>query len=243
MKYYLPLAPLVILSSLSAASAQEKYYVWTYPYETSEANQFELESNSCLFTPSLSECKHTLVQHFELEYGVTDRFQLGFCQVFIREYPSGRLSAESFIIEGLYKLAQKNKWAVNPLLYLEYERDWNLKSPNCAEAKLALSKDFGLLNGTFNGIAQYEFGAGSDITSKIIAGISYELIEGLRAGIEALVTLSDEREAEDEDPGGIGIGPTVSVATPWFDIASGATFGITGNSNAVNFCANIGFEL
>lgn len=243
MKYFLQLVSLIVLSTLSAASAQEKYYVWTYPYETTEANEFELESNSYLFTPALSDNEHTLVQQFELEYGVTDRFQLGFYQVFTRDYPSGRQSAESFMIEALYKLAEKDKWVVNPLLYLEYERDWNFKSPNRAEAKLVLSKDFGRLNGTFNGMAEYEFGGRSDFTPELGVGISYELLEGFRAGMETLVTLSDEREVQDEDPGGTGIGPTISVATPWFDITSGATFGISRNSNAVNLCTNIDFEL
>jgi hypothetical protein len=243
MKSFILLLPFFTVSSLSIASAQDKYYVWTYPYQTTEANEFELESNSCFLTPSLSSNNHTLVQQFELEYGVTDRFQLGFYQVFSRDYPSGELSAESFMVEALYKLAAKDRWIVDPMIYLEYERGWNFKTPNHGEAKLILSRDFGRLNGTINGIAEFEFGGRSDFAPEFSAGASYEIVKGLRAGVETFMTLSDADEAADEDLSGTGIGPTISVATPWFDIASGVTFGVSRNSNAVNFRINIDFEL
>ncbi|MCL4540355.1 MAG: hypothetical protein M1378_12305 [Bacteroidetes bacterium] len=142
------LVALYTTSIISTASAQDKYYVWTYPYETTEANEFELESNSYFFTPSFSNNDHTLIQQFELEYGITDRLQLGLYQVFSRDYPSGSVSAESFMVEALYKLSGKDQWIVDPLIYLEYERDWNFRDPNHGEAKLILSKDFGRLNGT-----------------------------------------------------------------------------------------------
>ncbi len=243
MKNLLLAVPLFTAAFVSAASAQEKYYAWTYPFETAGANELEVESNSYLFTPSLLGNAHTLVQQFEIEYGVTDRFQLGLYQVFDRRYPSGKISAESFMVEALYKFARKGQWIVNPLLYLEYERAWNFKSPNHAEVKLILSRDFGRLNGTINGIGEFEFGGGSSFSPELSAGVSYQLVKGFRAGVEAFMTLADEDEAVDEDFGGSGVGPTLSVATPWFDITSGATFGVTKRSNAVNFCTNIAIEL
>lgn len=243
MKKLLLAVPFFAAAVVSTASAQEKYYVWTYPFETTEANEFEIESNSYLFTPSLSDNAHTLVQQFEIEYGVTDRFQLGLYQVFDRSYPAREISAKSFMVEALYKLARKSRWIVNPLLYLEYQRPWDLKSPNHVEAKLILSKDFGSFNGTINGIGEFEFGGRSSFDPELSVGASYRIIEGFRAGIETFVTLTDEDEASDEDFGGTGIGPTFAVATPWFNITSGATFGITKRSNAVNFCTNIDVEL
>ena len=244
MKSFLLLSPFFTVSSFSIASAQDRYYVWTYPYQTTEANEFELESTSYFFTPSLSNNNHTLVQQFELEYGVTDVFQMGFYQVFSRDYPSGELSAESFMVEALYQLAAKDRWIVNPMIYLEYERKWDFKTPNHGEAKLILSRDFGRLNGTINGIAEFEFGGRSDFAPEFSAGASYEIVKGLRAGVETFMTLSDEDDDDaDEDLSGTGIGPTIFIATPWFDIASGVTFGVSRNSNAVNFCTNIDFEL
>lgn len=243
MKIILLSVIFLTLFTLSTASAQDRYYVWTYPYETEEANDFEIESNSFFFTPSLSDNIHSLEQQFELEYGVTDRFQLGLYQVFGRDYPSGSISAKSFMVEALYKLAQKNRLILDPMIYLEYERDWNFKNPNHAEAKLILSKDFGRLNGTVNGIAEYEFGGRNEFTPELSAGLSYEIVDGLRAGVETFATLSDEEEAADEDLHGTGIGPTISLSTPWFDITTGATFGISKNSNAVNFCTTIGIDL
>ncbi len=243
MKNLLLLVSFSTILVFSPASAQDRYYVWAYPYGTTAANEFELESNSFFFTPSLSNNEHSLIQQFELEYGVTDRFQLGLYQVFSRDYPSGNVSAESFILEALYELARKNEFAVNPMLYLEYERDWNFRNPNRAEAKLILSKDFGRLNGTLNGIAEYEFGGSSQLTREFSAGVSYEVMKGFRAGVETFMTLGDEDDTADDDLGGTGIGPTVSLATPWFDITSGVTFGLSKNSNAVNFCTMIGFDL
>ncbi len=243
MNNHLPIIFLLLLSFFSIGLAQDRYYVWTYPFETMEANEFELESNSFFFTPSLSDNTHSLDQQFELEYGVTDRLQVGLYQVFSRDFPSGKISAESFMLEALYKLAQTNEFPVDPMIYLEYERDWHFNNPNRAEAKLILSKDFGRINGTVNGIAEYEFGGRVRLTPEFSAGISYELVKGFRAGVETFVTLSDEDETVDEDLSGTGIGPTVAFATPWFDITSGATFGISKNSNAVNFCTTIGIDL
>ncbi len=242
MKLLLFLIFSLTIASVSTSAAQDKYYVWTYPYGTTARGEFELESNSFFTTPTLSNNSHSFIQQFELEYGVSDRFQIGLYQVFGRDFPEGRLSSESFMLEALYKLAQENELPVDPMLYVEYERNWNFKNANRAEVKLILSKDIGRLNGTINGIAEYEFGKGSELTPEFSAGFSYELLDGFRVGVESFATLAGE-EAVDEDFGGTGAGPTVSLATPWFDITSGATFGILKNSNAVNFCTTLSFDL
>ncbi len=242
MKRFFLLIPFITTIFITTARAQDKYYVWTAPYETTDANEFELESYSYFLTPSLSDNTHSLVQEFELEYGVTDRLQLGMYQVFNRDYPAGSGEA-SFMIEALYKLAGRDRWIVNPLLYLEYERPWDFKSPNHLEAKLVLSKDIGRLNGTVNGIGEFEFGGKSDFSPELSAGASYLVADGLRAGVEGFFTLSDEDKSADEDFSGSGVGPTVSVSTPWFDITSGVLIGTSRGANALNFCTNIDFEL
>ncbi|MCL4511986.1 MAG: hypothetical protein M1470_13075 [Bacteroidetes bacterium] len=243
MKYFSPFIALLTLFSFSSVFAQGRYYIWNYQYETEEANEFELESHSYFNTPSLSNNAHSLEQQFELEYGVTDRFQLGLYQVFGRDYPAGSISAKSSKIEILYKLIPKNNFVVDPMVYFEYARDWNFTNPNRAEAKLILSKDFGRLNGTVNGIAEYEFGGRNNFTPEISAGLSYELASYLRAGVETFATISDEDEASDEDLHGVGVGPTISLSTPWFWITTGASFGVSKNSNAINFRAIIGIDL
>jgi hypothetical protein len=232
---------LLAISFISTASAQERYYVWTYPYGTEPENEFEVESNSLFLTPSVSNDKHSLVQQFELEYGVTERFQLGLYQVFGRNFPSGNFFIQSSMLEALYELAGKDKLPFDPMLYLEYEHDWN--SRNRAEVKMIMSREFGKLNGTVNGIVEYEFGGRTALTPEFSAGLSYEIADGLRAGIETFVMLTDEDEAADDDLGGTSVGPTVALNTPYFDIASGLSFGIAGNSNALSFCTTIGIDL
>lgn len=243
MKKLLLIVPFFSASLVQDASPQEKYYVWTSPFETTDASEFEVEINSYLFMPSFSGNVSTLSQQFEIDYGVTDRFQLGFEHLFNVSYPSGKTSAESFTIAALYELAQKGRWIVNPMLCLEYERAWDFKFPNRAEAKLILSEDFGYFNGTINGIGELEFGGGSGFGPEISAGTSYEIVKGFRAGVEAFITLTDKGESADEHLHGTGVGPTVSVAAPWFDVTSGATFGVKKRSNAVNFCTTINIEL
>lgn len=241
----LRLTILLLLSvvSLSAAFAQDRYFVWSYQYGTEEAGESELESNSFFNTPSLSNNIHSLNQQFELEYGVTDNFQLGLYQVFGRDYPSGNLSAKSSKIEALYKLAPQNALPADPMIYFEYSRDWNLKNPNQAEAKIILSKEIGKLYGALNGIGEYDFGGRTDFTPELSAGLSYEIFQGLRIGVEGFSTLSDEGEAGDEDLQGTALGPTISISTPWLWITTGASFGISKNSNAMNFCTILGIDL
>jgi hypothetical protein len=233
----------VLILSLSPVFAQDRYYVWTYQYGTEEATEFELESNSFFNTPSLSNNAHSLNQQFELEYGASDDLQLGLYQVFSRDYPSGSLSAKSSKLEVLYKLAPRNVLPADPMLYVEYSRDWNFKNPNKAEVKLILSRDIGKLDGTINGIAEYEFGGKTEFTPELSMGISYEIIQGVRLGVEGFSTMSDEKEANDEDLQGTALGPTVAISTPWFWLTTGASFGVSENSNALNFCTALGIDL
>jgi hypothetical protein len=243
MNTRLAITTLLSVISLSPAFAQDRYFVWSYQYGTEEPTEFELESNSFFNTPSLSDNVHSLNQQFELEYGVTGNFQLGLYQVFGRDYPSGGLSAKSSKIEALYKLAPTNTLPVDPMIYFEYSRDWNFTNPNGAEAKIILSKEVGKFYGTLNGIAEYEFGGRTDFTPELSAGLSYKLLDGLRIGVEGFSTLSDETEADDEDLQGTALGPTISISTPWLWITTGASFGISKNSNALNFCTIFGIDL
>lgn len=237
--------------SSSPALAQGRYYVWNYRYDTEEADEFELESYSFFAAPSLSNNVRSLDQQFEIEYGITDRIQVGLYQVFGRDYPdkSESFSAKSSMIEVLYKLAGQNEFPVDPLLYVEYAREWDRRNSNQAELKLILSKDFGRLNGTVNGIAEYEFGGRNDLVPELSAGISYRLTDNFRAGVETFASLSDESVETDEDWSegfrghGLALGPTLSFSTQWFSIASGACFGISRNSSALNFCTVIGIDL
>lgn len=229
--------------SLSTAMAQDRYYNWSEQFESEDPGEFELESYSNFDTPSYSSSNHSLVQTFELEYAFSDRVQARISQGFLKGYPAGEFSSGVLEVEGLYRLVAPGKFYIDPVVYLSFSRSWTPGSATTAEAKLILSKDIGSINALVVGSTEYYFGGESELKPEMSAGVSYRIVDGLRAGIEAFATGEDEDKTEDADLRGTGIGPTVSFSTPWFWMTTGASLGLSGAANNLNFRTIIGIDL
>ncbi len=228
---------------ISPLFAQGRNFIWSDHYDAGETGEFELESYSDFNTPELAGHDHYVNQQFELEYGLSQRFTLGAVQTFGGGYPGADWSFGVTGLEAMYRLTEHDRFMVNPVLYAEYSRSWTHSEADRFEAKLILTRSFGRVSAIANAGAEYQSGAGSELEPEFSGGISYELLDGFSGGLEMFATGSDNDRLPDADVRGTGAGPTVSVSTPWFDLASGLSYGIAGGADKLNFRAVVTVDL
>ena len=136
------------------ASASPRPLPFTYPYETLDKGELELELYGDM-TPlrveadppakgRLWEPAYQLQNEFE--YGLTDRIELGFYQVFEAQ-PAGNgsnaMTFDGFKWRVRGRLAEAGQWPVDVALYLELE---TLHDETSLEEKIILGKRFGRLH-------------------------------------------------------------------------------------------------
>ena len=177
---------LVFLAFLvfTEVKADRRFYVWTYQYQTLEKGTAELEYYNTISSTNFQNFKNnTTSQHrVELEIGMTDRFDVAIYQNFSQS-PGKSLDYDGFQLRARYRLGDKGKWFVDPLIYLEYEGVPDFTT-NKLEAKLILSKDLGGLNFSLNPMIELEKEHELEIIPGYAFGMSYEFSETLRAGVE-----------------------------------------------------------
>jgi len=165
--------------------ADNRSYVWTYEYLTVSKGEAELESYFTLSSVDKSRMSgNTLAEHrFELEVGMTDRFDFAVYQIF-SQAPGEGLVYDGFQLRGRYRIGEKGQYFLDPLLYVEYKGVPDF-SENALETKLILARDFGRWNIALNPIAEFEFGADHEVELEYAAGVSYGVSRLLRFGVEA----------------------------------------------------------
>ncbi|MDQ7011373.1 MAG: hypothetical protein Q9M29_06085 [Mariprofundaceae bacterium] len=104
---------------------------------------------------------------FELEYGVTDRWQTAIYGVF-RDKPGQQFRYEEIKWENIYQLFGEGERWLDAGLYLEYiVPQASLNRPDAIEFKLLLEKDVGSLIHTANLNFKKELGAGASRNTTI----------------------------------------------------------------------------
>lgn len=111
-------------------------------------------------------------QAFELEYGVTNRFQTGLYLI----TDANKLNYKAWKWENIWKLSNPGSFFVEPALYLEY-RD-NSNDADEIEGKLLLQKHIGKLNLLANLVWEKEIsGSDTDVHfNKYIVAATYPVI-------------------------------------------------------------------
>lgn len=177
------IATVTLLSS--DVLADQRSYVWNYEYLTLPRGEGELESYFTISAPDRNNLEgNTTVEHrIELEVGMTDRFDFGIYQIF-SQAPGESLEYDRFQLRGRYRIGEKGRYLVDPLIYLEYKGMPDF-AEHGIEAKLILAKDIGRLNLVFNPIVEFEFGDETEVETEYTCGMSYSIYELLRLGIEA----------------------------------------------------------
>lgn len=167
------------------AFADRRSYVWTYEYKTVGKGEAEVESYFTLSTPDIGEIKGRMSSEhqIELEVGMTERFDFSIYQVF-NQNPGEELKYKGFKLRARYKIGKKGKYFLDPLIYFEYKGKPDF-SEHGIEFKLILAKDIGRFNISFNPIFEFEREDKWEFEPKYAIGMSYEISELLRVGLEA----------------------------------------------------------
>ncbi len=196
-----------------AATADQRSYVWTYEYHTVPKGEAEIESYFTISAPGTDslEGKASSEHKFELEVGMTDRFDFAIYQVF-SQAPKQSLTYDGFQLRARYRIGEKGKYFLDPVLYLEYKG-----VPDFAvhgfEAKLILARDFGRFNIALNPILDIELADSNEANSEYAVGMNYGVNDMLRLGIEAKGSES-----------GHYIGPVIAHGKGRFWVAIGSAF-------------------
>ncbi len=209
---------ILVVSSINLprSFADKRNYVWTYQYKTLKQGESEAETYFTLSTPDMKNMDTTIgVEHkFELEFGMTDRFDFGIYQIFGQE-PGDNLRYKGFQFRGRYRLSEKNKFIFDPLLYLEYKGTPNLSSHGI-EFKFIMAKDINRFNFALNPVIEFEYEHAWETKTGYAFGMNYRLARLLHFGVEA-------KGSEN----GHYLGPVLSHGNSDFWVALGSAFSVS----------------
>ena len=134
---------LITVLAASAARADRRDFVRAYQYATQPQGNLEVEIWNDVDAPSAGGFDQAVVTpRFELEYGLTDHWDVALYHVF-EQPPASPLHFDSWRLETRYRLAEKGVWPVDVMLYLEGERPAQFAEPWELEEKVILARDFG----------------------------------------------------------------------------------------------------
>lgn len=217
----------VLLGVVEYSFADRRSYVWTYEYQSMPKGMAEIEYYLTTEVPDKGRSNVNTWKHWvELEYGLTDRFDISMYQMWKQSNTS---SSSSFGYDGLkirarYRIGEKNKFIVDPLVYLEYIRDDDLSAPHVGEAKLILAKDINDWNTSYNQIIKRNLERSGKTEHEYAASVGYAVLPTLKLCLESKGNYSSEKYA---------LGPTASFAAHKFWVSLGAVFGLNDKTDDV----------
>lgn len=234
------------------AWAHARTYVFSQEYQTLPQGMFEVESHTKVKVPDMG--KHSGENSWafeeELEYGVTDHLNIAHYQQWERSNHEGldddgvankdTARYAGFKFEAKYRIGEKGKYWVDPLVYFEYEYEPQERFDGAAhglESKIVLSKDFGKFNVTYNQIMDSKLGHKGRTEHEYTLGANYEVFEGFRAGLEVAGQYWNPSVNRNE----IGLGPTLAYEAKYFWVAAGVLIG--ANNIADDFQGRVSFGI
>jgi len=216
-KYMVFLILMMLTSWLtSEAYADRRSYVWTYEYLTMERGEAELESYFTLSTPDMGDMEGNTVTdlQFELEVGMSDRFDFAIYQVF-SQYPEESLKYKGYKLRARYRFGEQGQYVLDPLAYVEYKGKPDF-SEHGIELKIILAKDIGRFNMALNPILELELNGETEVEAEYAIGLNYEILSLLSAGLEFKGSES-----------GHYVGPTIGHGVEQLWMTLGTAFPIT----------------
>ena len=231
----------LLLLAAPAARADRRSFIRAYEVATQPQGNLEFELWNDIYAPKAGFDQASTQHRIELEYGLTDRWDLALYHVFAQS-PGEGLHFDSWRVETRYRLAEKDEWPVDVMLYFEVERPALFAEPWETEEKVILEKDFGRVGLVANLVAEQKFlHANQGHLYEIDLGARYEFVPALRVGVEAWTIQQTE---EGVTRGSWFAGPSISLATAkiWFQIGAGIGLGI-GDGDSAQVRSVLGFNL
>ena len=212
---------------LPAAFAHLRTYAFNQEYQTIPQGSFEWEQWTTLSVPDGSKTRENEWQYqSELEYGITDHFTIANYQRWKTinvEGPDDSTIYEGFKFEGKYRIGERGKYWVDPLIYVEWKTDpREHEHHNELESKLILSKDFGKFNVVTNQIMENQLSRDGRTNYEFTIGANYEVLSDFRVGVE----MEGDYWRPSSHRNRIAMGPTLAWQGKYFWIVAGALFGV-----------------
>ena len=213
--------------SVDKAMADRRSYVWTYEYQSMPKGMAELEYYVTTEVPDTGKSSINTWKHWlELEYGLTDRWDVSMYQMWKHKNAASGSTTEydGFKLRTRYRIGEKNHFLLDPVLYFEYIRDDDFSKPSVGEAKLILGKDIGDFNMSYNQIIKRNLEKSGKTDHKYATGASYRILPEFKLGLESKGNYSGEKYA---------VGPTASFAAKRFWVSFGTAFGLNKKTDDV----------
>lgn len=231
----------VALLAAGAARADQRSFIRSYEYATQPRGNLELEIWNEIEPPRGNLAAALITNRVELEYGLTDHWDVSLYHVFQQGGPDHEpLRLDSWRVESRYRLAERGEWPVDVMLYLEGERPTALADPFEIEEKLILARDLGRFGLVLNLVGEQKIFRGAERSWEVDLGARYEVAPQLRVAAEVWTIQAVSGAGT---VGSYYAGPSVSVATGRFWIQAGAGAGIGDSSSAFQFRSVLGFNL
>jgi hypothetical protein len=220
------------LCTAGIARADYKAFAHVYPYFTQPQGGKEIEIWTSLETGDLSNFAATTLiqQNIELEYGITDHWDVSFYSIF-QQAPQEDYRLDAFSLETRYRFAERGQWPVDTEVYLEFERPTDFNEPSEIEGKLILQKGYKRLFTQLNLISEFKLTNGQQYGYLLGAdgGLGFEVTPAFRFGVEYLL---DFQQVDRLTPatGSFYLGPSLALASPSFWMVVTPAFKVAGTS-------------
>ncbi len=222
----------------NTAFAHNRRYVFTEEYRTIPQGGFELENWLKIKVPDGSTTNANTFQYQEeLEYGITNHWTIAHYEQWQTTNRSGldhdglpaknSTKYDAFKFETKYRIGEKGKYWLDPLIYLEWEREASGRNPNTIEGKMILSKDIGKWNFVYNQILESKLGNGGRTKHNFSFGANYELPFDLYAGVEFKGNWWHPSDHKNE----LALGPTLAWEGKYFWVATGAAWALNHHAD------------
>lgn len=235
----LTITVLVLTAVASATYADRRPFAFTYTNSmiAPEATELEFYQTTRLRSPNANSWEY----RFELEHGISERFDLSVYQIFLQT-ETEKLAWDAFQIRGRYRLATAGKVVGDPVLYLEYQRKLDLKLQNKFEGKLLTTFHSGNLIVAANPVYEFFWAPGDPIHEfGLDAAVGLELSYRFTLGAELLLRREMLKDVEDESKAYFG--PGFSLATGGVFYTFGYVWGLTDDSDDARVRLLIGVGL
>ncbi len=211
------------LLAAPAARADRRSFVRAYEYATQPQGNLEVEVWNDVEVPSQGGTDAAgTVHRFELEYGLTDHWDLSLYHVFTQS-PDAGFAFDSWRLETRYRLAEKGEWPVDVMLYFEVERPAAFTEPFETEEKVILARDIGPFGLVANLVAEQKLlHLAEGRMWELDLGARYEVSPHLRIGAEFW---GSQQTVLGESRTSYFAGPSISVEVSKIWLQIGAGFG------------------
>ncbi len=179
------------------AEAHLRDYIFNQQYYTAKPGELEVELyNDADFVDTDNSDTFKSVHQIELEYGLTNHWQITAYEVLKWEWDASEFKHDEWKLETKYRFAEAGQWPVDTALYLEYAgvNGHHEQHSDELEGKLILSRDFGPWNLIGNLITEKALNKSKAWEFAYTVGTSYAILPTARLGLELKETLGDGDE-------------------------------------------------